>query len=515
MKKIVRRIAWPALALMGLFGAAAASVSAAEVGEVLSQQKISEDAGRFDHQLGVGDWFGFSVASLGDLDGDGVPDLAVGAPLTDGVQGADEGTFWILFLMPDGRVDGVRKFSPGTGPLAAPDAQLGRALANAGDIDGDGNVDLAVGAPFHDVGVPDRGIVWIAFLDDDGTVDGVQRFDGSGTDFDGDLDEGDAFGDAIAGIGDLNGDGVPDLAVGAPGDDDGGLNRGAVWILFMNDEGLVKDQKKISDTEGGFGGKLENGDGLGSSVASIGDLDGDGVVDLAVGAPFDNDGDGNNLGAVWILFLNANGTVKDEFLISKRDDVLAANLSQRDFFGWAVAGIGDLDEDGVPDIAVGAPNDDDGSGDDLGAFYVLLLNPDGSPKQELKVSATAGGFDGNLDAGDGFGAGLTAIGDLDGDGTTEITAGAPFDNDGDGADSGAAWVLFLAGPQVLCGDADADDAVTATDALISLFASVGSASCEVCVCDVNGSGAITAVDSQITLAAAVGTAPDLMCPACP
>ncbi|MCH8315735.1 MAG: FG-GAP repeat protein, partial [Planctomycetes bacterium] len=108
--------------------------------------------------------------------------------------------------------------------------------------------------------------------------------------FTGALDDGDFFGSPVASLGDLDGDGVGDLAVGAFADDDGGLDRGAVWVLFMNTDGTVKSHQKISATQGGFTGTLDDGDKFGHSAASLGDLDGDGVGDLAVGATSDGDG---------------------------------------------------------------------------------------------------------------------------------------------------------------------------------------------------------------------------------
>ena len=141
----------------------------------------------------------------------------------------------------------------------------------------------------------------------DGTVKSEQKISDTAGGFTGLLDDGDHFGNAIASLGDLDGDGVSDLAVGATGDDDGGTNRGAVWILFMKADGTVLSEQKISDTVGGFTGVLDSeslfGDLFGSDVFSLGDLDGDGVIDLAVGEFRDDDG-GTNRGAVWILFLN-------------------------------------------------------------------------------------------------------------------------------------------------------------------------------------------------------------------
>ena len=119
--------------------------------------------------------------------------------------------------------------------------------------------------------------------------------------FTGTLNDLDEFGSSVAHLGDLDGDGVSDIAVGAPGDDDGGALRGAVWVLFLNTDGTVKSHQKISSTEGGFTGTLLGNNNFGGSLAAMGDMDGDGVGDLAVGAPRDRDGGRIALGAVWIL----------------------------------------------------------------------------------------------------------------------------------------------------------------------------------------------------------------------
>ena len=115
--------------------------------------------------------------------------------------------------------------------------------------------------------------------------------------FTGRLQTGDDFGTVVASLGDLDLDGIGDLVVGAPKDDDGSVDHGAVWVLFLNTDGTVKSHQKISEWHGGFTGRLDNEDNFGSSAASLGDLDGDGVADLAVGARRDDDGGGNH-GAV-------------------------------------------------------------------------------------------------------------------------------------------------------------------------------------------------------------------------
>jgi len=119
----------------------------------------------------------------------------------------------------------------------------------------------------------------------------------------------DFFGHDVELIGDLDGDGVTDIAVGSPYDNDGGNSNGAVYILFLNPDGTVKSHQKISSIEGNFRENLESTDSFGFSSSKLNDLDGDGITDIAVGSPYRNYYD-NELSPLHILFLNSDGTVK-------------------------------------------------------------------------------------------------------------------------------------------------------------------------------------------------------------
>ena len=441
-------------ALSLLIGLAAASSQAGPVTAqvvVKDSQKISNLEGDLGPVLDAGDVFG-NCYLVGDVDQDGVQDVAVGAGgSSDGLPGA--GALWLMTLDPDGTVADASKISLTAGgfggALASGDA-FGSSVAAVGDLDGDGVQDIAVGARGDtEGGTPGtwRGAVWILFMNADRTVKAWSKINESNGGFTGTFQDYEYFGSGLASLGDLNGDGICDLAVGArsnsPGQtgDSGG---GSVWILFLDAAGGVQSHVEIANGKSGFQGILDNGDQFGNSVSNIGDFDGDGVVDIAVGVKRDDDGGAGltaEYGAVYVLMLNADGTVKAEQKISQTAGGFTGNVTLNGFFGTTVTSPGDLDGDGVIDLVVGAKGDSDGA-QSAGSVFVLFMNADATVRTHLKISSTRGGFNETLDAGDFFGSGLTTLGDLDGDGVSDVLVGARTDDDG-GMDAGAAYVVLL------------------------------------------------------------------------
>lgn len=412
-------------------------------GVVISDKKLSSFTDSISALLEDGDQFGSGMADIGDLDGDGVRDLAVGA-WKDDDGGTNFGAVYILFMYADGTVKNYQKVSMAsgafTGPIDSAD-DFGFGVYPLGDLDLDGVEDIVVSERANDNGGTDRGAFYVLFLNSDGTVKAEQRISDTSGSFTGVLDNFDVFGETVAVIPDVNGDGIDDLAVGAKQDDDGGIDRGTIWILYMQRDGSVSGYHKINSISGGMNSSaLDNGDRFGASVASVADMNADGVRDLIVGASLDDDGAADT-GAIYVLFMNADGTVASQAKISSLTVNFTDAIHAGDRFGAALAAIGDLDQDGIDEVLVGAWADD-APGADSGAAYVLFLNAEGGVRRYQKMSGATGVLTGLIDAGDNFGLGLSVIDDLNGSGVPELIVGAVGDDDG-GTDRGALWLLYL------------------------------------------------------------------------
>ena len=412
-------------------------------GDVTSTVEINDFTAN-GPELGDIDYFGGSVANIGDLNGDGVEDIAVGA-YKDDEGGDDRGAIHIMFMNTDGSVDSSVEINDSTdnGPVLANNDYWGaKGIANIGDLNNDGVDDLAVGG----AGASYRGAMNIMFMNTDGSVDSTVEINES-TDNGPTLKNGDQFGGDIANIGDLNGDGVNDLAVGAHqddmdenGDDSVATNRGAVHIMFMNTDGSVDSTVTIDDSTDN-GPTLEDQDRFGKSVENIGDLDGDGINDLAVGTYQADcvDCTGVDSGAVYIMYMGTDGSVKSTVEINDSTANGPAIIAG-DHFGASIANIGDLNNDGVNEIVVGARWDDDPNGSfvEHGAIHIMHMNKDGSIDKTVGIARATENGPATLWQ-DYFGGSVANIGDLDGNGVNDLVVGAHQD----GAAVGAVHILFL------------------------------------------------------------------------
>ncbi len=387
--------------------------------------------------------WGGPATTTGDFDGDGFDDVATGVPGKDTGRAVDSGAVTVVYGSEAGATTaGSRQFASGVGGVAGTsetDDVFGAAVA-AGDFDGDGYDDLAVGVPREDVpGAADAGAVVILY----GSAEGLgaersqQRWAGSG--LPGRSGTGDQLGAALA-AGDFDGDRYVDLAIGAPGDDSGAADAGAVVVARGGAGGLTgRGGRQLVSGAAGLAGTAKAGELLGAALAA-GDLDGHGSVDLAIGAPGEDVGQSANAGQVIVVGGGDGG------LDSANSRQVRAGLegitgrSERDdVFGAAVA-IGDVDGDGIADLVVGAPGEDTSKVND-GAVAVVPGSPVG-PTGERSRQYWSGSRDsaGTPADHDLLGAAV-ALGDTDGDGRVEILAGLPGKDVGNARDAGAVLVL--------------------------------------------------------------------------
>jgi len=291
---------------------------------------------------------------------------------------------------------------------AQADAEFGWSIANVGDIDRDGFADLAVGAHHFIVGT-DTG-AGAVFLYTGGLPPGsppFARLDG--------LSRDEHFGESVAGGRDIDGDGIPDLAVGAPLRAVGAFSAAGAVDVFRG--GAAGTPARWTTVQGEAAD-----DWFGQSVA-MGDLDGDGRAELIVGAPY-NDRHGSAAGAVFIY----HGSAQAPLTLWK---VLVGEAAN-DQFGWSVTCPGDVDGDGYGDVAVGARLH--GVIGKVAAGRVYLFR--GGPSMDTIADGSWTGEAAN----DWFGQAVASPGDVDGGGRPDILVGAPY-NDRNGSAAGAAYLF--------------------------------------------------------------------------
>jgi hypothetical protein len=388
--------------------------------------------------LAASDNFGRSATSIGDLNGDGYPDIAVGAPLDD-TGGVNRGAVYIHFLSTFGNIQSTVKIdsaTPGMPTLHTGD-EFGFSVTSIADLDHNGTRELLIGAPFDDSNGTNAGAAYVLFLNSDGSIIRSVKINN-------DLSNGptssagDEFGYSVAEVGDYDGNGISDIAIGAPFSDGAGTNAGKIYIHHIDWNGSLI----INSTDSVYGASLAANDNYGSSIANVGDVDANGYPDIAVGSPMD-DTNGTNRGAIYIHYFSGTSIINTV----KIDDatVNGPALSNGDQFGSSLAGIGDYNLDSIPDIAVGSPMNDTG-GSNRGAVEIMTLNSDGSIIATTQLdSNTPNGA--TLADGDQYGLGLASA-DLNNDGMKDLVVGAPLGDIG-AINSGAIHIHFLATPVIV------------------------------------------------------------------
>ena len=368
----------------------------------------------------AGAYFASSVATAGDVNGDGYADVIIGAKnWTNG--DAEEGKAFV-FLGSETGLDTETVWGREGNQV---EAHFGSSVATAGDVNGDGLSDLIVGADHYDEGgYFDNGRAFVYLGGAYGPKETAGWYALSGQ-----ADA--AAGFALAGGGDVNGDGYSDVLVSAPWYDYGQTDEGVVWLFTGGPLGL-------SFAPAWFAQGDEAEARFGASVDFAGDVNGDGYDDVLVGANWY----GSYEGAAFLWF-GTSGALPYGDPTNADWSVLPDQSGAQ--YGRAVCGTGDVNGDGFGDIAVGAPYHDNGHSNEGGVFVYH-----GS---ETGPSATHDWFRDTDSASSGFGMRLDGAGDVNGDGFSDLIVGAPlydhyledeglafiYDGSTDGLTLGAPW----------------------------------------------------------------------------
>ncbi|WP_265276064.1 beta strand repeat-containing protein [Nostoc sp. KVJ3] len=376
----------------------------------------------------VSDSVGNSVSSAGDVNGDGIADLIIGASGTGKsyvVFGSTSGFSTSLDLS---SLDGSNGFAING---SASDSS-GTSVSNAGDINGDGIADLIIGAPGAALGAGKSYVVFgsssgLAANLDLSSLDGSNGFVINGINGRNSDGISDSSGTSVSNAGDINGDGIDDLIIGAPS---ALSNAGQSYVVFGSTNGFSPNFDLSSlNGSNGFAISGNGTDSSGNSVSSAGDVNGDGISDLIIGA--------QGTGKSYVVFGSTSGFDASLDLSSLNgSNGFAINGNATDLLGASVSSAGDVNGDKIDDLIIGAYNAASGAG----SSYVVFGSTNGfNASLDLSSLDGSNGFAiKGINGTDVSGYSVSSAGDFNDDGIDDLIIGAPFA----GSNAGQSYLVF-------------------------------------------------------------------------
>ena len=408
------------------------------------------------------DYSGVSVGGAGDINGDGVADLIIGANRADPNGNIDAGESYVIF-------GGAGTGSTGAVELSSLDGTdgfvingidgvdySGFSVSGAGDINGDEVAYLIIGAYLADpngdlyagesyvvfggAGTGSTGALELSSLDgNDGfVINGIDEFDFSGI--------------SVSGAGDINGDGVADLIIGADfavpnGNDYAGESYVVFGGAFVGGTGTL-ELSSLDGSDGFVINGIDGGDQSGHSVSGAGDINGDEVADLIIGAYLADPNGNLYAGESYVVFggsgVGGAGTVELSGLDGS-DGFVINGIDELDSSGISVSGAGDINADEVADLILGAFAADPNGNVNAGESYVIFGGAGVGSTGAVELSSLDGsdGFVINgVDGGDYSGRSVSGAGDINGDGVADLIIGAYLADPNGNSSAGESYVLF-------------------------------------------------------------------------
>jgi Ca2+-binding RTX toxin-like protein len=403
------------------------------------------------------DNLGRSVSSAGDVNGDGINDLIIGAPLATANSKNGAGQSYVIFGSNGGFNDSfdLNSLNGSNGFVINGINEFdlsGYSVSSAGDVNGDGIDDLIIGTRNADFGYKNgAGQSYVVFGSNGGfnasfdlnSLDGTNGFVING------INDYDYSGWTVSNGGDVNGDGFDDLIIAARFADPNGINNaGQSYVVFGKDGGFNAsfDLNSLDGNNGFAINGINNSDISGFSVSSAGDINGDGIDDLIIGAPYADPNKRSGAGQSYVVF-GKNGEFQPSLDPSSLDGTngfVINGINSENRSGFSVSGAGDVNGDGIDDLIISAIGADFNGRFKIGQSYVVFGNKNSfSASFELSSLNGSNGFILNgINSGDYSGNAVSGAGDINGDGLDDLIIGAKLANPDDKTDAGQTYIVF-------------------------------------------------------------------------
>jgi hypothetical protein len=385
--------------------------------------------------INSGDYSGDSISAVGDVNGDGIADMIIGTPIVNN----NTGQSYVVFGSRSGftspfslsSLNGANGFV--INGITDGD-RSGFSVSMAGDVNADGIADIIVGAPWANNKVGQSYVVFgsrsgFTSLFSLSSLNGANGFVINGINSD------DYSGRSVSTAGDVNGDGIADIIIGAR---NANQSAGQAYVVFGSSKGFASPSS-LSGLNGQNGFVLNGittNDNSGWSVSTAGDVNGDGVSDIIIGTPWSNNVVGTD--QIFVVFGSSDRFASQFNLASLNGNngFIINSIHSRDFMDSVVSTAGDVNNDGIADIIIGARNANHGAGQ---SYVIFGSSNRFVPAFNLGNLNGANGFTINtINSGDPIGASVSTAGDVNGDGIADIIIGEYNENN----NAGQSYVIF-------------------------------------------------------------------------